>query len=235
MEHFVPETTSLDELIETMPLASPYIERMDIKQLLPPVKEEQIKSVEDMSDAGSEAGLDGPAFDHFEFSTVIDKLPLLQEFRVTYGVRDCGMNFEWNLFQFTSRDCLLLSKCVKRCSSLKIFQLHRSKVDDDKSRVLIAHIIDHPSLEELDLSHNLIGDSGARALGKLLNGHSVLKKLDLSNNRIRSAGGAAIGHALTKNTTLKSLNIRLNRLGDDGKRNSDKSYAYLSNQQGGKI
>ena len=25
-------------------------------------------------------------------------------------VRDCGMNFEWNLFQFTSRDCLLLSK-----------------------------------------------------------------------------------------------------------------------------
>ena len=25
-------------------------------------------------------------------------------------VRDCGMNFEWNLFQFTARDCLLLAK-----------------------------------------------------------------------------------------------------------------------------
>ncbi|XP_072031819.1 dynein regulatory complex subunit 5-like isoform X2 [Amphiura filiformis] len=216
IEHFVPETTELDELKETLPLASPYVQRMDIKQLLPPVKEEQIKAMEDVSDAGSDAGFDGPAFDHFEFSTVIEKLPHLREFHVTYGVQDCGMNFEWNLFQFTSRDCLLLSKCIKRCSTLKIFQLHKSKVDDDKSRVLIAHILDHPSLEELDLSHNMIGDSGARAVGKLLNGHCKLKKLDLSNNRIRSTGGAAIGHALQKNTTLKSLNIRLNRLGDDG-------------------
>ena len=28
----------------------------------------------------------------------------------SYSVRDCGMNFEWNLFQFTARDCLLLAK-----------------------------------------------------------------------------------------------------------------------------
>ncbi|XP_022085949.1 T-complex-associated testis-expressed protein 1-like [Acanthaster planci] len=216
VEHFVPETTDLTELNATLPLASPYIKRLNIKQLLPPVKEELAKQVEDVSDAGSDAGLDGPSMDHFEFSLVTQKLPHLQELRITYGVQDCGMNFEWNLFQFTSRDCQLLSKCLKACRSLKIFQLHRSKVDDDKVRVLIAHILDHPSLQELDLSHNMIGDSGARAVGKLLNGHCVLKKIDLSNNRIRANGAGAIGHALAKNTSLKYLNIRLNRMGDEG-------------------
>ena len=51
-----------------------------------------------------------------------------------YGVRDCGMNFEWNLFQFTARDCLQLAQCVAACKTLKVFKLHRSKVDDDKVR-----------------------------------------------------------------------------------------------------
>lgn len=27
-----------------------------------------------------------------------------------YRVKACGMNFEWNMFQFTKRDCQLLSK-----------------------------------------------------------------------------------------------------------------------------
>ncbi|XP_072163014.1 dynein regulatory complex subunit 5-like [Diadema setosum] len=216
IEHFVPETSDMAVLENTLPLCAPYVKRLIIKQLLPPVKEEPTKIMDDVSDAGSDAGLDGPIMDHFEFSTTLDKLPHLEEFSVTYGVRDCGMNFEWNLFQFTARDCMLLSKCIKRCSHLKKFQLHRSKVDDDKARVLIAHILDHPGLEELDLSHNIIGDHGARAIGKFLNGHCKLTRLDLSNNRVRSAGAAAIGHALGKNKTLKELDLRLNRMGDEG-------------------
>jgi len=90
------------------------------------------------------------------------------------------------------------------------------QVDDDKLRVLIAHVLDHPVLTELDLSHNAISDRGARALGKLLNGHSQLTALTVSNNNIRSAGAQAIGHALTRNSTLLRLDLRLNQLGDDG-------------------
>ncbi|XP_071962216.1 dynein regulatory complex subunit 5-like [Antedon mediterranea] len=216
IEHFVPETTEETQLNNTLPLASPYIWKLDLKQLLPPVKEEPNKIPDDVSDVGSESGLDTPSMDHFEFSTVFDKLPHLQEFSITYGVRDCGMNFEWNLFMFTNRDCLLLSKCIKKCRTLKVFKLHRSKVDDDKTRVLIAHILDHPSLSELDLSHNMIADSGARAIGKFINGRCKLTKLNLSNNKIRANGAAAIGHALSKNTTLKLLDMKLNRIGDDG-------------------
>ncbi|XP_054759054.2 dynein regulatory complex subunit 5-like [Lytechinus pictus] len=216
IEHFVPETSDMALVDNTLPLCAPYVKRLHIKQLLPPVKEEPTKIMDDISETGSDAGLDGPVMDHFEFSTTLAKLPHLEEFSVTYGVRDCGMNFEWNLFQFTARDCMLLSKCIKKCSQLKKFQLHRSKVDDDKARVLIAHILDHPSLQELDLSHNIISDHGARAIGKFLNGHCKLTKLDLSNNRIRSSGAGAIGHALGKNETLKELDLRLNRMGDEG-------------------
>ena len=215
IENFVPESTSSNLLYETMPLSANYIKRLEIGQLLPPVKETPKGEGDDLSDAGSDSG-DGPDIDHFDFAPVLQKLPYLQEFHVTYGVKDCGMNFEWNLFQFTARDCLMLAKCIASCKNLKVFRLHRSKVDDDKVRVLISHILDHPGLIELDLSHNQIGDRGARAIGKFLNNHSKLVKLNVSDNVIRPAGAQAIAHALTKNTTLQKLDIRLNRLADEG-------------------
>ena len=215
IEGFVPETTDPTELEETLPLSASYVVKLDIRQLLPPVKEAP-KGDDDTSDGeGSDSG-DGPEIDHFDFSTVLPRLPFLREFHVTFGVSDCGMNFEWNLFQFTARDCLLLAKCIAQCKTLKVFRLHRSKVDDDKIRVLISHILDHPGLVELDLSHNVIGDRGARAIGKFINNHSQLTKLNVCDNAIRAAGAQAVAHALTKNTLLTELNLRLNRLGDEG-------------------
>ncbi|KAL9958304.1 hypothetical protein ACROYT_G035304 [Oculina patagonica] len=215
IENFVPETTDPSLLNETLKLSAPYVRGLNIRQLLPPVKEALIKD-DDASDAGSDAGQDGPNIDHFDFGLITPALVHLEELHLTYGVRDCGMNFEWNLFQFTARDCLLLAKAVKACHTLKVFHLHRSGVDDEKVRVLISHILDHPSLTTLDLSHNKIGDSGARAVGKLLNGRCNLTSLNLCDNKIRSNGAAAIGHSLGKNTTLTCINLRLNRLGDDG-------------------
>ena len=38
------------------------------------------------------------------------------------------------------------SQAVKACHTLKVFHLHRSGVDDEKIRVLISHVLDHPSL-----------------------------------------------------------------------------------------
>lgn len=219
IENFVPETTDSNELMETLPLSANFVKRLEIRQLLPPVKEPPRGGAgdpDDISEAdGSDAG-DGPDIDHFDFSTVIPFLPELEEFSVTYGVRDCGMNFEWNLFQFTARDCLLLAKQIAACKRLKVFKLHRSKVDDDKVRVLISHILDHPGMVQLDLYHNVISDRGARAIGKFLNNHSQLTSLNISDNNIRAAGAQAIAHALTKNTTLTSIDLRLNRLGDEG-------------------
>ena len=216
IEHFVPETTDSTRLNETLVLSKNYVKKLDITQLLPPVREApKGPDFDDASDAGSDAG-DEPECDHFNFGPVLKQLPNLEELHLTYGVKDCGMNFEWTLFQFTARDCLQLAQCVAACKTLKVFRLHRSKVDDDKVRVLISHILDHPSLTGLDLSHNCIGDRGARAVGKFINNHSQLVTLNLCDNQIKATGAQAIAHALTKNTTLLSLNLRLNRLGDEG-------------------
>jgi len=216
IELFVPETTDPAQLEETLSLSANFIKKIEIRQLLPPVREApKGPDFDDVSDAGSDAG-DEPECDHFNFAPVLKMLPNLQELHLTYGVRDCGMNFEWSLFQFTARDCLQLSQCVAACKTLKVFKLHRSKVDDDKVRVLISHILDHPGLIELDLSHNVMGDRGARAVGKFLNNHSQLVRLNLCDNQIRVPGAQAIAHALTKNTLLQHLNLRLNRLGDEG-------------------
>ena len=66
--------------------------------------------------------------DHFDFNDIFKDLPELRTFCVVYGVRDCGMNFEWNLFQFTTRDCLQLSKCIATTKHLTSFTITRSKV-----------------------------------------------------------------------------------------------------------
>lgn len=79
----------------------------------------------------------------------------------------------------------------------------------------MKHLLDHPSLRELDFSHNLIGDKGARALGKLLT-RSKLQTLNMCDNDIRGPGAKAIAHALSVNSTLLSLNLRLNWVRDEG-------------------
>lgn len=98
---------------------------------------------------------------------------------------------------------------------LQVLRLHQSHVDDKKCRLLVKHLLDHPSLRQLDFSHNLISDKGARAVAKLLS-RSSLQELDMCDNHIRDHGAKAIAHALSNNSTLLSLNLRLNRVRDEG-------------------
>lgn len=88
-------------------------------------------------------------------------------------------------------------------------------MDDEKCRILVKHLLDHPSLLELDFSHNVIGDRGARAISKLLN-RSCLETLNMYDNWISGIGAKALAHSLSENSSLVSLNLRLNQLGDEG-------------------
>ncbi|CAI9580765.1 unnamed protein product [Staurois parvus] len=217
IERFIPDVTEIRTICEAAELSKEYVKRLDIQQLLPPVKVEMKKEeeVDEVSDEGSEVGGDLPSMDHFDFNLIANSLCGLEELHLVYGVKGCGMNFEWNLFRFTERDCGLLADTFKTFRNLKVFRLHRSKVDDDKARVLIRSLLDHPSLVHLDLSHNQISDRGARAVGKLLN-QSQLQILNLCNNNVGPHGAKAIAHALSKNCTLNTLNLRLNHIGDEG-------------------
>lgn len=131
IELIVPNITDPDQLDEVLKLSANFVKKLDIRQLIPPVRlAHNGPDFDEMSDGG-ETEEDLPC-DHFNFGPILPKLPFLEELHITYGVRDCGMNFEWNLFQFTARDCLQLSQAVAACKTLKVLRLHRSKMDDDK-------------------------------------------------------------------------------------------------------
>ena len=219
IETYVPNRTEPIKLNEIIRLGAQYVVKLDIQQLLPPVELEKKEfNLDNEDDEEQEKDEIKEKFDcdHFDFGLLIPHLPKLEEISVSYGVRDCGMNFEWQLFDFTKKDCQVLSKCVSQCHTLRSLHINWSKIDDDKIRLFISLILDHPTLSDLNLAHNIISDRGCRAIGKFLNGHSKLQTLNLCNNQIRAAGAQAIAHSLIKNSTLKDLDLRLNRLGDEG-------------------
>ncbi|XP_018517186.1 dynein regulatory complex subunit 5 isoform X1 [Lates calcarifer] len=215
IELFIPDVTEPKSVLEMVPYCKNYIKRLDISQLLPPVKDPQKEEEEYGSELASENDYDRPSMDHFDFGMLLNKLTNLEELHLVYRVKQCGMNFEWNMFEMTDRDCESLAQALKSCETLKLLRLHQSHIDDKKCRLLVKYLLDHPSLRELDFSHNLISDRGARAIGKLL-ARSKLEILNMCDNDIRGPGGKAIAHALSKNSTLLSLNLRLNRLRDEG-------------------
>ncbi|NWW87684.1 DRC5 protein, partial [Rhynochetos jubatus] len=215
LKRFIPNTTDPSWVLELIPLCRDYVRKLEVDQFLPPVKVDKKEERDNLSDTGSDLGFCEVSVHHYDLGALITALPHLEELHLTYGVKDCGMNFEWNLFNFTYQDCCNLAVAVKMCHSLKVFKLTRSKVDDDKTRLLVRNLLDHPCLVELNLSHNLIRDKGARAVGKLLN-RSRLEILDLCNNQICRLGAQALAQALAENSTLTSLNLRLNCVEDEG-------------------
>nr|XP_003473678.1 T-complex-associated testis-expressed protein 1 [Cavia porcellus] len=225
--HFIPGTTDPGTILDLLPLCKDFIRSLRVDQLLPPVYLPAPPRVAgDQSDSASEGEPEEISADHYTLGPLVAGLSQLEELDLVYGVKDCGMNFEWKLFLFTYQDCHSLAATIKACHTLKIFRLTRSRVDDEKARILIRSLLDHPALEELDLSHNLIGDRGARGAAKLLS-HSHLRVLNLANNRVRAPGAQALAHALTHNTNLLSLNLRLNCIEDEG--GQALAHALLSN------
>ena len=66
-----------------------------------------------------------------------------------FRVKDCGMNFEWGLFNFTDEDCRKLAAAIKATKHLRVLRIHHSKVEDKKARLLVSHLLDHPGLQTL--------------------------------------------------------------------------------------
>nr|XP_057941960.1 dynein regulatory complex subunit 5 [Doryrhamphus excisus]XP_057941969.1 dynein regulatory complex subunit 5 [Doryrhamphus excisus] len=215
IERFIPETTHTRTVTEFIPLCERYVKRLDISQMLPPVKESKPGKHGEEVDLLSEPDSDAALMEHFDFRHLLDKLGSLEEFHLTYWVKQCGMNFEWRMFEMAERDCETLSMALESCKTLKVLRLYESHIDDHKCKMLVCYLVNHPSLTELNLSHNIIGDRGAKAVGKLLQS-SKLEILNLSDNLIQDSGAGSIAAALSKNCPLLSLNLRINRVGDDG-------------------
>ncbi|NXK93531.1 DRC5 protein, partial [Formicarius rufipectus] len=212
---FIPNITDPNQVLELIPLCKGYVRKLEINQFLPPVEVDKKEERDDLSDTGRDDEFGKVFMQHYDLRDLITALPHLEELHLIYGVKDCGMNFEWNLFYFTNQDCINLAAAVKMCRSLKVFKLTQSNVDDEKTKQLARSFMDHPCLVELNLSHNLIRDKGAQALGKLIS-RSRLETLDLCNNQISHLGAQALAQALAEKSTLTSLNLRLNCVEDKG-------------------
>ncbi|XP_005145418.2 dynein regulatory complex subunit 5 [Melopsittacus undulatus] len=212
---FIPNTTDPNQVLELIPLCKDYVRKLEVDQFLPPLEVDQNEQRDDLSKSESNMEFSEASVHHYDLRVLVTALPHLEELHLTYGVKDCGMNFEWNLFNFTYQDCCNIAAAVKMCQNLKVFKLTQSKVDDDKTRLLVHNLLDHPCLVELNLSHNLIRDKGAQAIAKLIK-HSKLETLDLCNNQIHDVGAQALAQALAESSTLTSLNLRLNCVEDKG-------------------
>ncbi len=120
IELFIPDVTEPKTVLAMVPLCKNYVKRLDISQLLPPIKEPQKEEAEYGSELASDNEYDGPSMDHFDFNILLNKLTNLEELHLVYRVKQCGMNFEWKMFEMTDRDCESLAKALKSCKTLKV-------------------------------------------------------------------------------------------------------------------
>lgn len=120
IELFIPDVTEPQAILQMIPFCAKYIKRLEISQLLPPIKEPQKEEEEYGSELASESEYDGQSIDHFNFGILLDQLTNLQELHLVYRVKQCGMNFEWKMFEMTSKDCENLAKALKACKTLKV-------------------------------------------------------------------------------------------------------------------
>lgn len=117
---FIPNTTDPNQVLELIPLCKDYVRKLEVDQFLPPVQMDQKEERDDLSNTGSDFGFGEVSIHHYDLGVLITALPHLEELHLTYGVKDCGMNFEWNLFNFTHQDCCNLAVAVKMCHNLKV-------------------------------------------------------------------------------------------------------------------
>lgn len=120
IELFIPGVTEPKTVLDMVTLCKDHVKKLDISQLLPPIKLPQTHEKEQGSELTLENEDYKPAMDHFDFGILLDKLTNLEELHLVYQVKSCGMNFEWSMFEMTQRDCKSLAKAVKSCKTLKV-------------------------------------------------------------------------------------------------------------------
>lgn len=80
-------------------------------------------------------------------------------FRLTYGLRNTGMNYDRALFGMKLPDCRSLAKMLEKSETLVTLALPGNLLEDDKVRMIASGLVDNHSVTDLDLSHNKVTTS----------------------------------------------------------------------------
>uniref|UniRef100_A0A8C9UFY2 Uncharacterized protein n=1 Tax=Serinus canaria TaxID=9135 RepID=A0A8C9UFY2_SERCA len=142
LKFIIPNTTDPEQVLELIPLCKEYVRKLEINQFLPPLREDRKEESHDVSDTEEDAEISEGYMRHYDLKELITALPHLEELHLIYDVKSCGMNFEWNLFNFTELDCSNLAAAVKMCRNLK-----------DGGKQLLEGLANNKTLTELDLRH----------------------------------------------------------------------------------
>ncbi|KAJ8976667.1 hypothetical protein NQ317_004685 [Molorchus minor] len=209
IEEAQPQHKDEDTFDEILTLCSEYVRRLIVTQLQwwqPPLTMEKDEIPEIYPIA------------HINFTPIFLKLPLIEEFRLTYGMNNVGMDFDWNMFKLSVEDCQRLGIALLSLPNLTILRINRTVLEYKNCQALMQGLIFNQTLTELDLSNCQIDDEGALCVAKLLGSHPTLKILNLSNNCIKQLGAEGIGFTLLQESCaqLDVLNLRLNPLGNEG-------------------
>ncbi|KAK9711116.1 Leucine rich repeat [Popillia japonica] len=198
-----PQYSDEDGMDDILKLLNPYIHKLRVAELQswkPPLTWEKhdIPSVYPT--------------DHIDFNPILLPLEYIEELDITYGMRNVGTEFTWNMFKLSVVDCRRLGKAILPLKLLKIFRLHGCAVDDDRVRALSQNLIKHKTIVELDLSHCLIADqgvTGAEGIGYALlqDGCCPLVHLDLRLNPLGHDGVMGIFRALVRGSKPEEINI----------------------------
>ncbi|KAF5398268.1 T-complex-associated testis-expressed protein 1 [Paragonimus heterotremus] len=206
IETFVPGHTYAPRLDECVTFAAPYVHRLDIRQLLPPLKQQHSK--DKVSDDGSDDESDSEfssepqLVDHLDLGPVLAKLAQLEELAISYTVKDCGMNFEWSIFQFTGHDCLNLCKAIQQHPKLRILHLTRF------FPITFMSMLRNTTIRELNLAANDLNETTASYFAHVLGHNKSLTHLDLSNNQLGSNVSKKLMDGMMRNDTLLYFDLR---------------------------
>ncbi|ORX55850.1 hypothetical protein BCR36DRAFT_172959 [Piromyces finnis] len=158
-----------------------------------------------------------PLPDHTNVKDILSKLKNVEELSLYYGVKNCGLSFEWKYYGMTINDCINLHDALKNNNTLQSLTINSSQIDDNRMRLLCKVLLSNRVLNNLDLSHNSISEEGALALSKVLSKSTVnINYLSLFNNNINAKGANYLGKALCNNNKLKTLILGLNPITEEG-------------------
>ncbi|TRY67387.1 hypothetical protein TCAL_06440 [Tigriopus californicus] len=155
---------------------------------------------------------------HLDFGQILPSLGELEEFSVTYQLRNCGTDFRWNIYGMTSRDGDYLAVGLKSSKMLRKFSIWKSNLDDDKFYDIYDGLKNLTRLEVLEFSNNFLSDESATSLVRILNCNQIVH-LDLTNNAFTSGGAEILAKFLLSAESkckLKRLLFSLNNLRSEG-------------------
>ncbi|RKP17941.1 RNI-like protein [Rozella allomycis CSF55] len=200
IENFIPGKSVHEEISKTLGICQDWVISLNVEQL-------QIRKG-DFSELKS---------DHLELDLVLKSLPKLESLHITYGIKNCGMDFAWNLYGCSITDCKYIANSLKNCFKLNELSVRQSLIEDAHLRMIVSGLLENNTIKRIDFSHNKIANEGIRALAHYLSKNNCqVSYLNLSNNLIGPLGAKYLAESLIKNERLEHLNIGMNGIRNEG-------------------